>query len=256
MEGDPMKWVWAALGVALFAAAWQAVHIVSGPFILPSLSETLAAVVHIAGNGELGPAVISTGAQALAGWLIAAMLGCGLGLLAGYVRPLGDAISPLATMILGTPPIVWVVLALLWYGPGGIESAFTVVMSTFPIIFAASLQGIRSRDADLDEMARAFSVSPAMRVTDIIFPQLVTHVCPALATALTYAWKVAIMAEVLGGGRGIGGQLETARANLDLPGTMAWIVIILVLVLVSDGLVLFPLRRYMLARGTHLHMKM
>lgn len=251
-----MKWVCAALGVALFAAAWQAVHVISGPFILPSLSETFAAVVRITRSGELGPAVVSTGEQALAGWLIAAISGCALGLLAGHVRPLGDAVSPLTTMILGTPPIVWVVLALLWYGPGSIEPAFTVVMSTFPIIFAASLQGVRSRDTNLDEMARAFSVPPGMRVMDIVLPQLVTQVCPALATALTYAWKVAIMAEVLGGGRGIGGQLETSRANLDLPETMAWIVIVLVLVLVSDGLVLLPLRRYMLARGTHPHMKM
>lgn len=251
-----MKWVWAALGVALFAAAWQSVHVISGPFILPSLSETFAAVVRITRSGELGPAVVSTGAQALAGWLIAAIAGSGLGLLSGYLRALGEAISPLATMILGTPPIMWVVLALLWYGPGSVEPAFTVVMSTFPIIFAASLQAARSCDADLDEMARAFSVPPAMRITDIVLPQLATQVGPALATALTYAWKVAIMAEVLGGGRGIGGQLETARANLDLPETMAWIAIILVLVLVSDGLVLLPLRRSMSARGTHQHKQM
>lgn len=238
-----MKWLWGALGVALFAAVWQGIHIVSGPFVLPSLSETFAAAVRITFSGEVGPAVASTGAQALAGWSIAAIIGCGLGVLSGRVVPLGDAISPLATMILGTPPIVWVVLALLWFGPGSIEPAFTVVLSTFPIIFAAAVQGVRSRDVDLDEMARVFAAPRLLHTIDILLPQLATHVLPAMATALAYAWKVAIMAEVLGGGTGIGGRLETARANLDLPETMAWIAIILAFILVSDGLLLLPLRR-------------
>lgn len=248
MQKYLLKWVWAAVGIALFAGVWQAVHVVSGPFVLPSLAETFAAVVRITLSGDVGPAVASTAKQALAGWLIAAAVGCGLGLVAGYIRPFGDAISPLATMILGTPPIVWVVLALLWYGPGSIEPGFAVVMSTFPIIFAASLQGVRSRDVNLDEMARVFSVSRSLHTTDILLPQLWAHALPALATALAYAWKVAIMAEVLGGGTGIGGRLETARANLDLPETMAWITVILVFILVSDGLLLLPLRRRLNAR--------
>jgi NitT/TauT family transport system permease protein len=243
MTRPALKWVWGALGIALFAAVWQGIHLIWGPFILPSLPETFAAVFRITLNGEVGPAVLSTGKQALVGWIIAAVIGCGLGLLAGHVAPLADALSPLATMILGTPPIVWVVLALLWYGPGSIEPAFTVVMSTFPIIFAASLQGVRSRDASLDEMARVYAAPRLLHTTDILLPQLGAHVLPALATALAYSWKVAIMAEVLGGGTGIGGKLETARANLDLPETMAWIVVILAFILVSDGLLLLPLRR-------------
>lgn len=248
MQTDWMKWIWGAAGIALFAAAWQAVHMISGPFILPSLAETFTAILRITRSGDVGPAVLSTGAQALIGWLIAAAVGCCLGFLAGYVMPIGHAISPLSTMILGTPPIVWVVLALLWYGPGSIEPGFAVVMSTFPIIFAASLQGVRSRDPNLDELAHVFKVTNRLHITDILLPQVWAHVLPALATALAYAWKVAIMAEVLGGGTGIGGKLETARANLDLPETMAWISIILVFILISDGLLLHPLRRRLKAR--------
>lgn len=51
------------------------------------------------------------------------------------------------------------------------------------------------------------------------------------------------MAEVLGGGTGIGRRLETARANLDLPETMAWIAIVLFLIVICDGIFLSPLRK-------------
>lgn len=250
MAGRKPTWAWGALGIAMFVAAWQLGHVVWGPFVLPSLGETFAALVRITADGEVGPAVLSTGRHALIGWTIAALAGCALGILGGHVAPVGSALTPLTTMILGTPPIVWVILALLWFGPGSIEPAFTVVMSTLPIIFAASLQGVRSRDPGLDEMARVYAAPRLIRATDILLPQLGGYVLPALATALAYAWKVALMAEVLGGGTGIGGRLETARANLDLPETMAWIAVILAFILVSDGLLLLPLRRRLALRGT------
>lgn len=59
---------------------------------------------------------------------------------------------------------------------------------------------------------------------------------PALATALGLAWKMALMAEVLGGGQGIGGRLADARSHLDMAETMAWIVIALALLLATDRL--------------------
>ncbi|MDH4982407.1 ABC transporter permease subunit [Hyphomicrobium sp. D-2] len=222
---------------------------------MPSLADTFRALVDITASGIVGSTVLATGQQALAGWLLAAAIGCGLGLLAGHVDAVGDAVAPLATMVFATPPIVWVVLALLWFGPGSIEPMFTVVMSTFPIIFASCLQGVRGRDKLLDEMASTFNVPRMQHTVDVVLPQVWAQVLPALATTIAYAWKVAIMAEMLGGGTGLGGQLATARANLDMPEMMAWISVILALVLVCDGLLLMPFRRYLNTRFNTLKLR-
>ncbi len=238
-----MKWVWGALGVAIFLAAWESAHRLWGPFVMPSLAETARAIGAIVLSGEAGPAIVSTAKQALAGWLLGAVAGLAFGVLGGYAAPAGAALSPLALIVLGVPPIVWVVLALLWFGPGTIEPAFTVLLTVFPIVFFAARQGVAARDPALEEMARAYGASRRLRITDLLLPQLADYVLPALATALAFSWKVAVMAQVLGGGTGLGGKLETARANLDLPETMAWIAIVLALVLLSDGLLFVAFRR-------------
>ncbi len=244
-----MRWGWRALGVSIFAAAWESAHRIWGPFVLPSLADTGQAIHHIIATGEAGPAILATAKQALGGWLAGAGTGLCLGVVGGFIAPAGATLTPLALIFLGVPPIVWVVLALLWFGPGTIEPAFTVLLTVFPIVFFAALQGIRARDPELDEMACVYGASKRLRMSDILLPQLLGYVLPALATALAFSWKVAIMAEVLGGGTGIGGKLETARSNLDLPETMAWIAIVLAFVLLSDGLLLSAFRYRLRSRS-------
>ena len=150
----------------------------------------------------------------------------------------------MATAILGVPPIAWVVLSLLWFGPGGLGPLFTVAITAMPIVFAATLQGVRSRDPQLAELARVLRLPMRSRLLRIMLPELATLLAPALATTVALAWKVALMAEVLGDGSGIGGRFATARAHLDLPEAMAWIVLVVGFVLITDALLLGPLRRW------------
>ncbi|ABD87489.1 ABC transporter permease [Rhodopseudomonas palustris] len=236
--------MWGALGVALLAGGWSWINRASGPFVLPSLGDTGLALVRIIRSADTLPTVAATLEHALGGVAIGAGIGFMVGLAGGFARPIGATIAPIATAILGVPPIAWVVLALLWFGPGGLGPLFTVAITAMPIVFAASLQGVRSRDPQLAEMARVFRLPMRSRLFRIMLPELATILAPALATTFAMAWKVALMAEVLGDGSGIGGRFATARAHLDLPEAMAWIVIVVSFVLISDVLLLGRLRRW------------
>lgn len=232
-----------AAGLAALVAAWQIGHIALGPFVLPAPAETAARLVSLVANGTAAPAIAVTATDALGGWFAGAALGFSLGLVGGLVPLLGAALRPVAIVVLGVPPIAWVVLSLLWFGPRGMGAAFTVLVTTLPIVFAGAFQGVQARDPRLSEMGRAFGAPLLLRLRAIILPQLLDFLLPALATALALAWKVAVMAEVLGGGTGIGGQIATARAHLDLPETLAWIVLAVILLLACDALLLAPIRR-------------
>jgi NitT/TauT family transport system permease protein len=159
-------------------------------------------------------------------------------------RSVGATLRPAATAILGIPPVAWVVLALLWFGPGLWSPLFTVTVTTAPILFAATLQGVEARDRGLIEMAEVFKLSRRTRLFRLLLPELAVHVAPALSTTFALAWKVALTAEVLGDGSGVGGAFSTARAHLDLPEAMAWIWLVVIFLLVTDGLLLGPLRRW------------
>ncbi|MFG1300115.1 ABC transporter permease subunit [Xanthobacter sp. V3C-3] len=241
--------LWGAAGLGLLAAAWQWGAIAFGPFVLPSLAETAAAIGGLVSSGKAAPALLATLVHALAGCAAGGAAGFVLGVAGGLALPAGAMSYPVFTALLGTPPIAWVVLALLWFGPGGAAATFTVAITAAPIVFIAALQGVRSRDPSLAEMAALYRAPAVMRLTDLVLPALADFLIPALATALAFSFKVAVMAEVLSGADGVGGGIAIARAHFDLPQTMAWIVLAVATLIAADALLLAPLRRWRTGAG-------
>ncbi len=188
--------------------------------------------------------ILVTAKRAFTGFLLASALGISLGLIAGWSNTLSLLCKPFITVALGVPPIAGIVLALLWFGGDDGTPVFTVFISTLPLIFAGSLQGVRMREAELDEMAQSFRVPLFQRFWQVQAPQIISYLFPAWATAFGLSWKVVVMAELLSSTRGIGAGLAEARVNIDTASTMAWITVIVAVLLVIDGLVLNPLKEH------------
>lgn len=235
--------IWGGVGLALLAGAWQWGAVAFGPFVLPGLAETAEAFARLVAIGKAGPALLATLEHALGGCAAGGLAGFLMGVAGGLALPVGAMSYPVFTALLGTPPIAWVVLALLWFGPGGSAATFTVAITAAPILFIAALQGMHSRNRALDEMAHLYRAPALMRLTDLILPGLADFLIPALATALAFSFKVAVMAEVLSGADGVGGGIATARSHFDMPETMAWILLSVAVLIVADALLLAPLRR-------------
>jgi NitT/TauT family transport system permease protein len=239
-----MDAAWGGLGLAGLALGWTTIHLASGPFVLPSLADTGAAFVRLFAVGAAPEALGVTLIHALGGALLGGLAGAMLGVAGGLIRPLGATLRPVALAILGVPPVAWVVLALLWFGPGLVSPLFTVAVTTAPILFAAALGAVATRDSLLTEMATVFRLSRRTRLTRLLLPEMAAAMAPALSTGFALAWKVALTAELLGDGSGIGGRFATARAHLDLAEAMAWVVLVVIFVLLSDAVMLAPLRRW------------
>ncbi len=74
-------------------------------------------------------------------------------------------------------------------------------------------------------------------------PHVVSYLLPAWITALGISWKVVVMAELLAASDGAGAALAVSRAQLDMAGSMGWIVAVLGLLLGIEYLLLEPLKR-------------
>lgn len=233
------------LGVALFLALWWVGSAWYGAFILPSPWETGAALWHLCREGLVLHAAWLTAARALGGFGLAALLGTGVGVAAGLHPALARTLAPISAMLLGIPPIAWIVLAMLWFGTTGLTPVFTVVVTALPIVFAVAVEGARTRDRDLEDMARSFGTPRRMRLWDVQLPHILSYLFPGWVTALGLSWKVAVMAELLASTDGIGADLALARVNLDTAEALAWVVVLLVLLLSVELLVLDPLKRRM-----------
>lgn len=239
----PVQPLAAGGGLLVLVLLWCWGHAAWGGMVLPSWADTLAALVHILQSGDALAALGTTIVHAAGGALAAVVLGMTLGLLGGHIRVAGFSLQPVMTVLLGVPPIGWVVLALIWFGPGLWGPLFTVMIATMPIVFLATLQGVHNRNPNYSEMAEVFHLPPAVRFRKIALPEILVPLLPALSTVLALSWKVALTAELLGDGSGMGGRIAAARAFLDLPETMAWLLLIIVFVLCSDAILMQLFKR-------------
>ncbi|MCV6574777.1 MAG: ABC transporter permease subunit [Cohaesibacter sp.] len=236
---------WGTLaGVFMIIALWQLGYEAFGPLVLPdplaSFLQLLALFQHSQGLDYIAV----TARRAMTGFALASLLGACFGLLAGWSNTLAILCRPFLTVMLGVPPIAWIVLALLWFGGSDGTPVFTVFISTVPLVFAGALQGIRMRDATLDEMADSFQIPWWEKVWHVQIPQVISYLFPAWATALGLSWKVVVMAELLSSSEGIGAGLAEARVNIDTITTMSWIVAVVGLLLLLEGLFLNPVKEH------------
>lgn len=235
---------WGAIAsLLLMLAAWEGASEVYGPLILPDPLSTFATLAELARSGAAWPELAVTARRALIGLALSIAAGSLLGLVAGVSMTASMMSRPLVTVLLGTPPIAWLVLAMLWFGASDGTPVFTVFIACFPIVFVGALQGARTLDLHLRDMARVFHLPLGMKLLDLYLPHVVSYLFPAWITALGTSWKVVVMAELLATSDGVGAALAVSRAQLDSAATLAWIGAIVIVLLALEYLLLEPVKR-------------
>ncbi|MFV0358736.1 ABC transporter permease [Tropicimonas sp.] len=234
---------WAGLAaLALIAAVWQVGHEAYGDFILPAPLAVLRRAGAILSDGEALAIALQTGGRASEGLAIAVLVGTSAGIIAGYAPAVLRMMRPFLTVLLGVPPIAWIVLAMIWFGNSDGTVLLTVFVAATPVVLAGAAEGIVTRDRGLDMMAQAFGAGPLRRFATLGLRQLGAHFFPALVLALATAFKVAVMAELLANAGGIGGELAEARSNFDIEGALAWVLIGVSLLIATEYGLVQPVR--------------
>ena len=236
---------WGAIAsLLLLVALWELLAAAYGPLVLPTPMQTAQMLAQwMAQGGELWPALAVTARRAFIGLALAVLAGSLLGVAAGVSMTASMMARPWITVLLGTPPIAWLVLAMLWFGSGDGTPVFTVFIACLPVVFVGGMQGARTLERHWRDLARAYRLPWHMRVLDVYLPHVVSYLFPAWIVALGSSWKVVVMAELLSSDTGVGAELATSRAQLDMAATLAWIGAVVLVLLALEYLLLEPIKR-------------
>ena len=236
---------WGAIAsLLLLVALWEFLAGLYGPLVLPTPLGTADTLRQFAASGgPLWPTLAISARRALAGLALAVGLGSVAGVAAGVSMTASMMARPWVTVLLGTPPIAWLVLAMLWFGTGDGTPVFTVFIASFPVVFAGGMQGARTLEQRWRDLSQVFALPWHMRVTDIYLPHVISYLFPAWIVALGSSWRVVVMAELLASSDGVGAALASSRAQLDMPATLAWIGAVVLLLLALEYLLLEPVKR-------------
>ena len=164
---------WGAIAsILLFIAFWDVGNQVYGDLVLPSPLNTFKTLFLMLQDETVWQEIDITLYRAGIGFGLSLVFGSALGLLAGFFATASMMSRPIVTILVGMPPIAWIVLAMIWFGMGDETVIFTIIVASFPIIFVGALQGTRTLDGDLKEMADSFNLPWHMKFIDVYFPHI------------------------------------------------------------------------------------
>ena len=177
------------------------------------------------------------------GFALGLVLGVLLAVAAGRLRVLELLLWPYVTAIKSVPVASFIIICLIWMSTRQL-AVFISFLMVFPVIYSNTLQGIKSADGALLEMARVYRVPFSRRLGYIYAPQVKPFLLSGCSVALGMSWKSGVAAEVIGVvGGSIGERLYEAKVYFQMTDLLAWTVVIVVCSVGFEKLVLWLLRR-------------
>ncbi|MDR0474320.1 MAG: ABC transporter permease subunit [Treponema sp.] len=175
-------------------------------------------------------------ARALAGIIISAPLGCIFGIIAGLGKRRGALLQPFFSLTAAVPVMSVILICFLFLGAEK-TPVFTAFLMVFPVMAAASSEGVRRVDPLLKEMFRSYKMSRFETLIRLYIPETAPFVLGGLKSSLSLSWKVIVAAEVLVQPyRSIGAGMQEARARLETAELFAWTIAAVAAAALTQGL--------------------
>ena len=216
---------------------WHGISRFFPPALLPGPIPVFARVWEIIVSGQFVVHMVATVGRVVAGFVLAFVASIGVGIFMGVNRSAERFFEPNIVVGLTIPSLAWSVIALMWFGISELAPVFTIFVVLQPLITVNIWQGTKALDHEVIEMARAFRAGRAMVIRDVVIPQLVPYLLAATRFGLSLAWKVVVIAELLGLSNGIGYMIHYSFGIFSMLDVFAWTIsFTLVMLAVEYGL--------------------
>lgn len=199
------------------------------PYQLPALTAVLGRIWDDAVTGDLAINTALTLYRALVSFAICAVLGVAIGMAMSRNKIANWFFDPIVSVGFPMPKIAFLPVVILWLGVYDVSKITIIVIDAiFPVI-AATLIAIRGVERELIWSARNMGATNREVLTQVRFPAALPQILTGLQVALPLTLIVAVVAEMLMGGYGLGGAMMTASRFANSVGVFAGIVEIAVI---------------------------
>jgi ABC-type nitrate/sulfonate/bicarbonate transport system permease component len=212
--------------IVLLLAAWEALAR-SGIFThfqLPAFSDVVERIWTDGVSGDLALNTALTLYRALAAFIIAAVGGVAIGVAMSRSRIASWFFDPIVSVGFPMPKIAFLPVVILWLGVYDVSKITIIVVDAIFPVLAATVIAIQGVERELVWSARNMGASHREVLTQVVLPAAFPQIMTGLQVALPLSLIVAVVAEMLMGGYGLGGAMMEASRFANSTGVFAGIV--------------------------------
>lgn len=223
--------LWSLVSPALVLCIWEIAGRLgwTNPILLPRPSQIIGAVFALVANGAVFIPLAHTVGLFVVGYMLASLIGTGLGIAMATSRTLYGVLEPLVEILRPIPKPALVPVLFLFLGIGKATMITLVAFAAvFPILIS-TLQGVKGIDPVLLETARTFQVSRFRTILSIILPASLPMILAGMRVALGLGLVLVILAEMLASEDGVGFRILDLERSFQIRDMFAWVVVLVAL---------------------------
>lgn len=168
------------------------------------------------------------------GYVIGALLGLTLGLAMAQSEATALVLKPFILAIYGIPRIALAPIFILWFGIALTSKVMMAAMMTFMLVFFNTYEGVRAADIELRNVARVLGANRWQLFWNVTIPNASPWIIAGLRISIPQALVAAVVAEFIASTSGLGYRIMETTSSLDTTGTMAGILVLMVVVIVLN----------------------
>jgi NitT/TauT family transport system permease protein len=202
--------------------------IVANPLFLAAPSQILVAIYNLSLSGEMGRHIAISAAEFAIGYLIASVVGIGIGFGMANSARFKQAMQPWISGLYATPTIALAPLFILWLGIG-IWSKVLVVI--FLVLFPVTINteaGLRTTSERLIEMLKSFGATPRQIFFKVSLPSALPFILAGLKLGIGRGLIGVVVAELFGSRAGLGRLISQSADAFNMPELFAGVVVLAV----------------------------
>lgn len=234
------------IGLVVFLAVWEgSLRLFDVPqFILPTPIEIIERIATDAVTGLIFVHVQVTVLETLLGFILAAILGIGLGCAVGLAPRFERVVYPYILALQTIPKVAVAPLMIIWVGYGIQSKALTAGLIAFFPILVNVVVGLKTVEPRMLLLMRALKASQLQTFMKVRLPSMLPYLFAGLETAIIFAVIGAIVGEFIGASQGLGSLIIQRQASIDVPGVFSVLFYLSVIGIVLDAALRFAAHRY------------
>jgi len=194
--------------------------------ILPAPITVWQTGIDLLRGGDLFAALAVSLQRVVVGLLIGGTLGMIAGIAMGRSRTIDAYLGPTIRTICQIPTIAWLPVFMLIFGIGEELKVAIIAKAAFLPLLLNSFAGMRVAPARFHEVADVLELNAWQRLRLVTIPAALPLLAAGLRLALSNAWHVLIVVEMLASAAGIGHMMAWSRTLFQLDVVFVTIAVI------------------------------
>lgn len=188
-------------------------------------------------DSSLFLAILHSLRRMLFGYLLAIVVGVGIGFMLGQNEWLDDTIGMAILWLQSIPSIAYMPLAILLFGANEYIILFVIIFGAMWPMIVNTNKGVRHVSRISVEAARVMGAGRRQVFLEVLFPGAIPDIMSGIRLAWAFSWRALVAGELLAPGVGLGQTLSHGQAMGDPNVIIGVLMLIAIFGSITDGLV-------------------